>query len=70
MNRHPKIAATCVGLAWLLTATASPASAVPLRVEAAAIDVGAVVAGETAVARFVLVNDSQRDIRILRAAPS
>lgn len=41
-----------------------------LRVEQPIVDVGTVLAGDVATARFVLLNDGDRDIRILRAAPS
>jgi fructose-1-phosphate kinase PfkB-like protein len=54
----------------LLTGSSVHASADGLRAQSPVVDVGQVVAGDTAVATFVLANDSQRDIRILRAAPS
>jgi len=59
-----------LAIATLLASVALDAEAQGLRPEAATVDAGTVVAGDTAVARFVLVNESQREIRILRAAPS
>jgi hypothetical protein len=69
MVRRPWFSSALV-IATLLAAIAVDAGAQGLRPEASTIDAGAVVAGDTAVARFVLVNESQREIRILRAAPS
>jgi hypothetical protein len=39
-------------------------------VESTQLDVGPVTAGKTAAATFVFHNDSDREVRILRAAPS
>jgi hypothetical protein len=41
-----------------------------LRVDQTTIDVGEVFAGRQAIATFVIHNDGDRDIRILRAKPS
>ena len=40
------------------------------RVEDADLDLGRAVAGSTVTATFEFVNDTDRDVRILRAAPS
>jgi hypothetical protein len=69
MQRHRRLAIS-FATAVLLTGSSVHASADGLRAQSPVVDVGQVVAGDTAVATFVLANDSQRDIRILRAAPS
>jgi hypothetical protein len=69
MQRHRRLA-ICFATAVVLTGASVHASADGLRAQSPVVDVGRVVAGDTAVATFVLANDSQRDIRILRAAPS
>ncbi len=43
---------------------------VGFRVEDADLDLGRAVAGSTVTATFVFVNDTDRAVRILRAAPS
>lgn len=40
------------------------------RVEEPNLDIGRVIAGETAVGTFVFHNNSETDVRILRAKPS
>jgi len=52
------------------TASAEQEKAPGFRVESDSIDLGTVMAGTDAVATFVFHNDSARDVRILRAAPS
>ena len=42
----------------------------PFRVEEPNLDIGRVIAGKTAVGTFVFHNDSEKDVRILRAKPS
>lgn len=69
MDRRPWIA-NVLAIGTLLASAAGYAGVPGLRPEASSVDIGSVVAGDTAVARFVLVNESQREIRILRAAPS
>jgi hypothetical protein len=48
--------------------TATPEAA--FRVESANVDLGSVTAGDDAVATFIFHNDLDRDVKILRAAPS
>jgi copper(I)-binding protein len=62
-------------IALLLAATAALAAAPvfandALRADQARVDLGEVKAGTEAVATFVLHNDGDRDVRILRAKPS
>lgn len=40
------------------------------RVEEAAVDLGTVIAGKDAVATFVFHNDTDKDVKIIRAKPS
>lgn len=58
----------------VVAAAAAASSEVPgsgaFRVENAEVDLGRVIAGSEASAVFVFHNDGDRDVRILRAAPS
>jgi len=66
------VAASAVVLAASLFVTeATTADLAPtFRVESASLEVGPVTAGSTAAATFVFHNEGDRDVRILRAAPS
>lgn len=66
------VAASAAVLAASLFVTEATAADVPptFRVESAALEVGPVTAGNTAAATFVFHNDGDREVRILRAAPS
>ena len=59
-------------LAASLFVTDGRAADVPptFRVESDSLEVGPVTAGTTAAATFVFHNEGDRDVRILRAAPS
>jgi hypothetical protein len=46
------------------------AAAPGFRVEKADIDLGTIVAGDEAVATFVFHNDTDKDVKIIRAKPS
>lgn len=65
-------AASAAVLAVSLLAIEATASDGPptFRVESASLEVGPVTAGTTAEATFVFHNEGDRDVRILRAAPS
>ena len=66
------VAASAAALAAALFVTEPAAADAPptFRVESATLEVGPVTAGTTAVATFVFHNAGDRDVRILRAAPS
>jgi hypothetical protein len=69
----------CLRVAFIVTAgllfaaagtAADVGASTNLRVENDRLDLGRIIAGSTATATFVLHNDGDRDIKILRAAPS
>jgi hypothetical protein len=76
------MARRAVGIVFLVTmalgvapltrgaADGSPGAAPKLRAEQASLDLGDVVAGSEVRAHFVLHNDGDRDVRIIRAKPS
>ncbi len=74
MKMPPRSVVVTMGLtvgvlsAAVLAAQIAEGSA--LRVENATIDVGKVIAGQSASATYVFHNDGPTDIRILRASPS
>lgn len=69
MNRSVTTIVASLAVAIFAASVASGQNA-GLRVDEAVVDVGTVVAGDVATARFVLFNDGDRDVRIVRAAPS
>ena len=69
--RFGAAASAAVLAAFLLAAEAKAADVPPsLKVENASLEVGPVTAGTAAEAIFVFRNEGERDVRILRAAPS
>ncbi len=72
MSQQFGVAAGVALVAACLLVGESAAADVPptFRVESAGLDVGPVTAGTTAEATFVFHNEGDRDVRILRAAPS
>lgn len=65
------VAATVGGLAAQEEpAGEDPAAKKGFRVEEASLDLGVVTAGQDAVATYVFHNDTDADVRILRAKPS
>lgn len=62
--------AAVLAAALFVTETAAAGGPPTFRVDSATLEVGPVTAGTTAVATFVFHNDGDRDVRILRAAPS
>lgn len=74
MIRNQIVASVLMGAAVLFSATPAraeeEAAAVTLRVEQTAVDLGDVTAGKENQAVFVIHNDGEADVRILRAKPS
>ena len=57
-------------ITMLTAAEQGSPSGTALRVDETTVDAGEVFAGRQAIATFVIHNDGDRDIRILRAKPS
>ena len=74
MTRKLRAVAPAAALVCALITVALPAVAederASLWVEEASLDLGTVVAGESATATFVFHNDGPEDVNIIRAAPS
>jgi hypothetical protein len=62
--------AIVVALLGLSAVAAGGGAAAGFRVTDANLDLGRRVSGSTVTATFAFVNDTDRDVRILRAAPS
>ena len=74
MTRHSRAVALAAAFVFLAFVVAPSAGAEDggstFRVENADLDLGTVVAGTVATAKFVFVNDGPDDVHIIRAKPS